>query len=220
MVEVRQGPDDLGDFTAQFPALFSGLGTLKGEFHIHLKPDATPFALHTPWNVLLPLCKKVKEEVAHMESLGVTSLPTPWCAGMVVIPKNDRTVRICVDLKPLNTAVLCEPHPLPKVYDTLAQLSGAKVFSKLDANSGFWQIPIEEKSRHLTTFITPLDRVCFNKMLFGISSTPVHFQRRMNQIPDNLPGVLCLMDDIIIHGKNQQEHVLCTKTWKNTYTRV
>ena len=143
-----------------------------------------------------------------MESLGVTSLPTPWCAGMVVIPKNDRTLRICVDLKPLNTAVLCEPHPLPKVYDTLAQLSGAKVFSKLDANSGFWQIPIE-KSCHLTTFITPLDRFCFNKMLFGISSP------QMNQ-----PGVLCLMDDIIIHGKNQQEHVLCTKTWKNTYTRA
>ena len=43
-------------------------------------------------------------------------------------------------------------------------------------------------------------------MLFGISSTPEHFQRQMNEILDNLSGVLCLMDDIIIHGKNQQEH--------------
>ena len=209
VAEVRPGPDDLGDVTAQFPALFSGLGTLKGEFHIRLKPDATPFALHTPRNVPLPLRMKVKEELARMESMGVISkidVPTPWCAGMVVVPKKDGTVRICVDLKPLNTAVLREPHPLPKVDDTLAQLSGAKVFSKLDANSGFWQIPIEEKSRHLTTFITPFGRFCFNKMPFGISSAPEHFQRRMNEILDNLPGVLCLMDDIIIHGKNQQEH--------------
>ncbi len=207
--EVRPGPDDLGDVAAQFPAIFSGLGTLKGEFHIHLKPDATPFALHTPRNVPLPLRKKVKEELACMESMGVISkidVPTPSCAGMVVVPKKDGTVRICVDLKPLNTAVLHEPQPLPKVEDTLAQWSGAKVCSKLDANSGFWQIPIEEKSRHLTTFITPFGRFCFNKMPFGISSAPEHFQRRMNEILDNLPSVLCLLDDIIIHGKNQQKH--------------
>ena len=94
-----------------------------------------------------------------MESLGVISkidVPTPWCVGMVVIPKKDGTVRICVDLKPLNTTVLREPHPPPKVDDTLAQLSRGKVFSKLDANSGFRQIPTEEKSCHLTTFITCL----------------------------------------------------------------
>ena len=78
--------------------------------------------------------------------------------------------------------------------------------SKLDANSGFWQIPIEEKSRHLTTFITPFGRFCFNKMPFGISCAPEHFQRRMNEILDGLPGVLCLMDDIIIYGKDKQEH--------------
>ena len=73
-----------------------------------------------------------------MESLGIISkvdTPTLWCAGMVVVPKKDKTIRICVDLKPLNTSVLRETHPLPKVDDTLAQLTGAKVFSKLDANS-------------------------------------------------------------------------------------
>ena len=60
---------------------------------------------------------------------------------MVVVPKKERAIYICVDLKPLNQNVLCEVHPLPKVDETLAQLSGGKVFSKLDANSGFWQIP-------------------------------------------------------------------------------
>ena len=67
-----------------------------------------------------------------MESLGIISkvdTPTPWCAGMVVVPKKDKTVRICIDLKPLNQSVLCETHPLLKVDDTLAQLTNAKVFS-------------------------------------------------------------------------------------------
>ena len=204
--EVIQEPQEV---TQQYPKLFSGLGTLQGDFHIRLKPDAKPFALHTSRNVPLPLRKKVKAELERMESLGVISKvdePTPWCAGMVVVPKRDGSVRICVDLKPLNTNVLREVHPLPKVDDTLAQLSGARVFSKLDANSGFWQIPLAEDSRHMTTFITPFGRFCFNKMPFGISSAPEHFQKRMSEILEGQPGVLCLLDDIIIYGNTQEEH--------------
>ena len=94
-----------------------------------------------------------------MESLGVISKvdkPTQWCAGMVVGPKKNGKVCICVDLKPLNENVLREVHPMPKFDETLAQLTGAKVFSKLDANSGFWQIPLSESSRPLTTFIPQL----------------------------------------------------------------
>ena len=57
--------------------------------------------------------------------------------GMVVVPKKSGAIRICVDFRPLNEVVLREVHPLPKVDETLAQLAGATVFSKLDANSGF-----------------------------------------------------------------------------------
>ena len=125
---------------------------------------------------------------------------------MVVVPKKNGAIRICVDLKPLNENVLREVHPLPKVDDTLAQLAGAQVFSKLDANSGFWQIPLAKNSRHLTTFITPFGRYCFNKMPFGISSAPEHFQKRMSEILSGLDGVLCLMDDVLVFGKDKKEH--------------
>ena len=99
-----------------------------------------------------------------MENLGVISRveePTPWCAGIVAVPKSRGDVRICVDLRHLNQSVMHEVHPLPKVEETLAQLTGAKLFSKLDANSGFWQIRLAEESRLLTTFITPFGRYCF-----------------------------------------------------------
>ena len=109
-------------------------------------------------------------------------------------------------LKPLNESVLREVHPIPKVDETLAQLVGATVFSKLDANSGFWQIPLEKESHLLTTFITPFGHYCFNKLPFGISSAPELFQRRMNTILDGLEGVRCQMDDILIFGRNQTEH--------------
>ena len=64
VAEVRHGPEP-DDVTTQFPA--------HGDFQINLKPDVTPFALHTPGNVPLPLRRKVKEELSHMESLGVIS---------------------------------------------------------------------------------------------------------------------------------------------------
>ena len=84
---------------------------------------------------------KVKSELQHMESMGVISPvqePTEWCAGMVVVPKPGDKVRICVDLTKLNESVRREHHPLPAVEQTLAQLAEAQIFSKLDANSGFW----------------------------------------------------------------------------------
>ena len=65
---------------------------------------------------------------------------------MVVVPKQDRAVRVCVDLKGLNENVLRETHPILGVDDTLAQLTGATVFSKVYANSGFWQILLSEDS--------------------------------------------------------------------------
>ena len=85
-------------------------------------------------------------------------------------------------------------------------MAGATVFSKLDANCGFWQTPLDEQSRSLTTFITPFGRYCFNKLPFGISSAPEHFQRRMNEILAGQEGVLCHMDDILIFGQDQKEH--------------
>jgi len=124
---------------------------------------------------------------------------------MVVVPKALGAVRICVDMKPLNESVLCE-HLMPKVDTTLAQLTGATVFSKLGANSGFWQIPLAKDSRLLTTFVTPYIQFCFNKLPFGISSAPEVFQRQMNDILSGLPGVLCHIDDILVLGATPAEH--------------
>ena len=85
------------------------------------------------------------------------NVSTEWCAGMVVVPKKSGKVIICVDLKALNDNILREVYPIPKVDEILAPLAGETVFSKLDVNSGFWQIPLFKESRLLTTFLSPAD---------------------------------------------------------------
>ena len=103
-------------------------------------------------------------------------------------------------------SVCRERHPLPVVDQILAQLAGAKIFSKLDANSGFWQIPLSPESIPLTTFITPFGRFCFHRLPFGITSTPEHFQRRMSELLGDIEGVVCMIDDVLVHGKTPKEH--------------
>ena len=99
--------------------------------------------------------------------------------------------------------MLREQHPLPAVEQILAQVAGACLFSKLDSNSGFWQIHLTPESKPLTTFITPFGRYHFNRLPFGITSAPEHFQRRMLH---GLEGVVCLMDDVLVHGRTKAEH--------------
>ena len=118
-----------------FPAVFKGLGNLGEPYTIKLKDNAVPYALCTPGTIPLLLLDKVEQELTKMESQGVISQvnqPTSWCAGMVAVPKKSGAIRICVDLKCLNQSVMREVHPLPKVDNTLAKLSGAKIFSKVD----------------------------------------------------------------------------------------
>ena len=77
-----------------------------------------------------------------------------------------------MDFRPLNSCVLRKVHQLPKVDETLALLTGARIFSKLDTNSGFWQISLSEQLKLLTTFITPTN---------GIVSTKCHLEYAVHQ---------------------------------------
>ena len=132
--------------------------------------------------------------------------PTEWCSPIVVVPKADGRVRICVDLTRLNQAVRREVYQMPTVEETLGSLTEGSVFSKLDANSGCHQIVLNPESAKLTTFITPFGRYMFKRLPFGISSAPEHFQKRMDKELSGIEGVKCRMDDILIIGKDQAEH--------------
>jgi hypothetical protein len=143
---IRVDSIEMENIKACYPKLCSDLGEIQQPYAIKLKPGAVPFSVKTPRRIPIPLVGKVKEELQRMESLGVISRveePTEWCAGMVVMPKKDKeSVRLCVDLTGLNVYVCREKYILPSVDQSLGMLAGAKFFSKLDANMGFWQIPL------------------------------------------------------------------------------
>ena len=127
----------------KYPKLFTGLGKMKCIYKVNLHEDAEPFACFVPRKVSLPLLPKVEKALQSMDEDDITekiNIPTDWCAPMVVVAKPSGDVRITTDFTELNRAVRREYFEMPSVDFALGRLGGAKYFSKLDANSGFYQI--------------------------------------------------------------------------------
>ena len=176
---------------------------------IKLKPNTQPFAVPVARRVPIPLMEKVEKELQRMKETDIIEEindPTDWVSPMVPVVKPSGEVRICVDLKKLNENVERERYIMPTMDDIIYKLKDSGVFSKLDAASGYHQIPLEQESAKLTTFITPMGRYYFKRLPFGISSGPEIFQKIMEKILTNIEGVICYMDDILVHSKDENSH--------------
>lgn len=115
-------------YRAKFPELFTGLGVMQGEYQIKLNTEASPVSVCTSCRVSLALIGKVKAQLKDMEGKalsGKVEEPTAWCLAMVVVPKSNGEVRICVDVTNLNKAVERKRLIFPSVEETLGRLSGA-----------------------------------------------------------------------------------------------
>ena len=119
---------------------------------------------------------------------------------MLAVPKKNGKIRICLDPKDLNKAILRENYPIPTIEDIASRLHGAKVFSVLDAKNGFWHVKLEEESSYLTTFHTHFGRYRWCRMPFGVSSASEVFQHRMHELIEGLSGTEVVADDFIVAG--------------------
>ena len=176
---------------------------------IKIKEDTVPYSVVNARRVPIPLYGQVKKELQRMEDLDIIeeiTEPTDWVAPMVPVRKANGDVRICVDLKRLNQAVQREKFIIPTIDDIIHNVKGSTVFSKLDAQSGFWQVPLDMETAKLTTFITPFGRYFMKRLPFGISSAPEIFMRIMQEILEGLEGVICYFDDTLCHTKTVEEH--------------
>ena len=132
--------------------------------------------------------------------------PTDWVSSLVVVEKSNGKLRVCLDPRNLNKEIKCPHYTMPTLEDAVSKMADAKFFSKLDARSGYWQIGLEEKCSYLTTFNTPFGRYRFKRLPFGIICAQDLFQRKMDKIFENTPGVTPLIDDVIIHSRTREEH--------------
>lgn len=152
----------------------------------------------------------VQQQVDEMLEKGVVEPSnSPWASPVVLVKKKDGSWRFCVDYRRLNTISVKDVYPLPRIEETLSRMDNACIFSAMDLESGYWQVPMHNDAKAKTAFVTPGGLYQFLVMPFGLASAPGTFQRMMNLVLAGLRWTICLvyLDDIIVYAAGVDEHL-------------
>lgn len=195
----------------KYPQVFKDeLGTLRGHtakicvdsraIPVFCKPRVVPYALR----------EQVEEELERLQRDGVIEPVqfSQWAAPIVPVPKPNGAIRICGDYKiTVNKASTLDKYPIPKIDDLFATLAGGKTFTKLDMSHAYQQLLLDEESKQYVTINTHKGLFQYNRLPFGVSSAPAIFQRTMDSLLQGIPHVAVYLDDILITGKTNDEHL-------------
>ena len=189
--------------------MFKGVGKLKTEqVKLHIDPSVKPVAQplrRTPFN----LRSRVEEKIRELEDLNIIERvdgPNPWVNPVVTVPKPNSNIRLCLDMRRANEAIIRGRHPIPTVDELLQTMNGSKFFSKLNLKWGYHQLELDRESRGITTFVTHCGLYQYKRLLFGVSSASEQYQYMIAKALAGLEGVENISDDIIVHAPNKETH--------------
>ena len=130
-----------------------------------------------------------------------------YASPIVLVPKKDGTKRLCVDYRQINRKIIRDRYPLPQIEDQIDRLQGAKIFTTLDLENGFFHVPVHKDSQKFTSFVTPSGQYVFRWAPFGLATSPSAFQRFINTVFRDLIAkkiMLVYMDDIVILAEDDE----------------
>jgi hypothetical protein len=197
------------EFPDVFPEDLPGLPPERDvEFVIELKPGMAPISRRSyrmPPNELAELKTQLQD---LLEKGFIRPSSSPWGCPAIFVKKKDQTLRMCMDYRPLNEVTIKNKYPLPWIDILFDQLTGARVFSKIDLRSGYHQIRIRPEDIPKTAFTTRYGLFEYLVMSFGLTNAPAHFTYLMNSvfIPELDKFVVVFIDDILIYSNNEEEH--------------
>lgn len=199
----------LSDFSDIFATNSSDRGRTLLTTHRIDTGDAAP--LKQPARRVPPARAQEMEQLVEEMTLDEVIEPSmsPWSSPVVLVRKKDGKWRFCVDYRKLNHLTKKDSFPLPRIDDTLDSLHGAKWFSTMDLQSGYWQVEMHPDDKEKTAFTTGRGLYQFNVMPFGLTNAPATFERLMSAVLNGLPWGTCLvyLDDLIVYGETVADNV-------------
>ena len=204
--------------------IFQGLGKFPGEpYKFRLKPDAIP-AKHKPRTVPLSRQAALHAEVQNLidqDVLEPSTEHTEWVNSFVIVEKKvimdtsnshspnhsqSKKIRLCLDPRDLNEALEREPYYSRSVDELIAKFNGAKFFTIVDMDKGYWQVVLDPESRKYTTMALDIGRFQWKRMPMGTAVASDIFQRKLDSVYIGLPGVTGIADDMVVYGTTESEH--------------
>ncbi len=190
---------------------FQGLGKLKDkQIDLIIDKDVKPVAQQQR-RVPFHLREKVEKELQQLYAQDIIEkVPeneeTEWISPLVIVPKQNDKIRLCVDMRAANEAIKRVRHPIPTVKDVCHELNGAKFFTKLDLSQAYHQIELSPQSRYITTFATHQGLYRYKRLNYGTNSAAEIFQHTLQQVFQGMKGVKNIADDILVFGPTYQAH--------------
>jgi hypothetical protein len=178
------------------------------DHEIKLEPGVEP-PFQSIYHLSPAELNEVKRQLTELLEAGfIQPSKSPYGAPIIFVPKPGGKLRMCVDYRALNSRTVKNRYPLPRIDEMLDRLEGASVFSKLDLQSGYWQIRIKEEDIPKTAFRTRYGHYEWKVLPFGLTNAPATFQSLMNSIlrPYLDKFVVVYLDDILVFSRSPEEH--------------
>jgi hypothetical protein len=178
------------------------------EFVINLLPRTAPISKR-PYKMSVEELKGLKKQLTVLQEAGYIHLSSsPWGAPVLFVQNKDGSQRMCVDYRSLNDVIMKNKYSLPRVEDLFDHMIGARVFSKIDLQSGYHQMRIKPSDIPKTAFSTRYGLYEFTVMSFGLTNAPSYFMNLMNKVfMEYLDRfVVVFIDDILIYSKSDSDH--------------
>ena len=200
--------DSTRDLQALYPNSFNCIRDMQGKYDIKTNPTVSPVQ-HGRQKVPIKYKEEIEKELAEMVCQRIITKqtePTPWVSSLTYPKKANGKLRICLDPKDLNKAIIHKNHKVPTLEEIAHVLMGATKFSKVDGDKAFFGMHLMEEASLLMMFNTHLRRYRFLRVPFRLKMSQDIFQMRMDDIVAQCPRVLAIHDNIFIYGKDDRDH--------------
>lgn len=169
--------------------------------------DVVPVKQH-PFRLNPEKQKAQQEEIDYLiENDLIEPSRSCWSSPCLLVPKPDGTYRMCTDNRKVNALTKSDTFPIPRIDDCIDRVGNAKYATKFDLLKGFWQVPLTDRAKEVSAFVTPSGLYQYKVMPFGMKNSPATFQRLINTIISDIEECEAYIDDVIIYSKSWEEHL-------------